>query len=144
MARDPEVRRVVAELKRTAEKARKAEVRAAVKNNAAGNAWTVADNASKAAFVAWDAAKNSPSAWDATSAALDAANDAERVANDLAQRTHYEWGEVDGRAYAAEDDLAVARGCQTLKDLVSCDHRRVREAALFALNPAPPAPKRKR
>jgi hypothetical protein len=144
MEQEPEVKRVIAELKRTAAKARKAEVAKAIRNNAADAAWVVADNARKAAHVAWDAAKNSPSTWDATTATLDAANAAERKAYDRSQRSHYVRGEAEELACAAEDNLEAAQNCQTLADLLGCECSAVRLATQFALNPKPPTPKRKR
>jgi len=140
MAQDPEVKRVIAELKRTAAKARAAEVAKAIRNNAAGDAWTVADSAREAAYAAWDAAKTSPSTWDATGAALDAADAAERKANTRSQRTHYVWGEAEALACAAEYNLEAAQNCQTLADLLGSECSAVRVATQFALNPTPRDP----
>ena len=140
MAQDPEVKRVIAEFKRTAAKARAAEVRAAVSKNATGNAWTVADDARKAAHAAWEASGHA----DAEGETLSAANTAEAKAHDRSARAHYVWDDADALLRAAEYDLEDALDCQTFADLLGCENSKVRMETQFALNPAPPAPKRKR
>ena len=151
MAQDPEVNRVIAELKRKARKARKAEAAKATRNNAADAAWKVADDARKAAHAAWAAWEDRvaggasvEASGEAVADAIDAANAAECKAHDRSARAHYVWSEAEVVTYTAESNLEDALDCQTLADLLGCENSAVRVETQFALNPAPPAPKRKR
>ena len=76
-------------------------------------------------------------AWDAATAANRAAGVPTLAGSATAQAA---WK----AAMVLRSDLTAARKCATLADLIMCDRPAVRAAAVAALDPTPPAQKRKR
>jgi hypothetical protein len=144
MAQDPDVKRVIAALKRAAAKADTANRAATARAAAAETLEADTEVAARAANDAWGSRTvfSTSGERDAIIAVALRADDVFDKARVAAHEAHAAWGDAESAADDADDDLSSARTCRTLKDLLESDRLAVREAALFALNPAPPAPKR--